>query len=285
VSNGSTHQAPDSSVARGRRGHVSRLAFELALVVAAAAAYGGVRAVTEGSVERAAANGEWLLRLERSHGLAWEDTVQSVALTSDTLVALANWVYIWGHWPVIVVSAVILYRTRRVSYVLLRNAIFVSAAIGFLFFALFPAAPPRLIDAGLVDTVLERSESYRAMQPPALTNQYAAFPSLHFGWNLLVGIVLFLTFSGLAVRVFAVAMPVVMALSVVASANHYVLDVGGGGVVVVVGLLVATVIAGERSPAVVVAERREAHAAEPTRRSRSRGLEHGHPGAAGLTRR
>jgi hypothetical protein len=239
---------------RARLDRVPQSALELALVAVAAAVYGGVRALTEGSVERAVENGEWLLRLERSLGLAWEDAVQSWALSSDTLVDLANWVYIWGHWPVIVASAVILYHTRRASYVLLRNAVFVSAAIGFLFFALCPVAPPRLIDAGLLDTVLERSESYRALQPPALTNQYAAFPSLHFGWNLLVGIVLFVTFSRLAVRIFAVAMPSAMALAVVASANHYVLDVVGGGVIVVVGIVVATAIVGERSPAAVVAK-------------------------------
>ena len=101
---------------------------------------------------------------------------------------------------------------------------------------------------GLVDTVVERSHSYRALQPPALTNQYAAFPSLHFGWNLLVGIVLLLTFSHLAVRVFAVVMPVAMALAVVGSANHFVLDVVGGGVFVTIGLVVATAVAAGSAP-------------------------------------
>ena len=67
---------------------------------------------------------------------------------------------------------------------------FISGLIGFAFFAAFPVAPPRLADRGIVDTVTEYSESYRALQPPALTNKYAAFPSLHAGWNL-VGIVLF----------------------------------------------------------------------------------------------
>jgi membrane-associated phospholipid phosphatase len=151
---------------------------------------------------------------------------------------------------------VILYRSRRASYLLLRNAIFVSAAIGFVFFALLPVAPPRLLDAGLVDTVLERSQSYRALQPPAVTNQYAAFPSLHFGWNLVVGIVLLLTFTHIAIRVFAVLMPVGMALAVVASANHYVLDVLAGGVFVLVGLGLALAVAPDGEQAVVDARDR-----------------------------
>jgi hypothetical protein len=45
-----------------------------------------------------------------------------------------------------------------------------------------PVAPPRLLELGLVDTVTSRSDAYRALQPPGLTNQYAALPSLHIGW-------------------------------------------------------------------------------------------------------
>ena len=118
-----------------------RFALELLLVALAAGVYGGVRALTEGSAEQAVANGESLLRVEQRLGIAQEATVQSAVLASDPLVALANWVYIWGHWPVIIAAAVILYRQRRASYFLLRNAIFVSGAMGFLFFALFPSRP------------------------------------------------------------------------------------------------------------------------------------------------
>ena len=118
-----------------------------------------------------------------------------------------------------------LYVWRHDRYVLLRNAMFISGLIGFLFFAGVPMAPPRMADPGVVDTVTEYSDGYRALQPPALTNKYAAFPSLHAGWNLLLGIVLFQATTHRAVRAFAVAMPAVMAFAVVASANHFVLDV------------------------------------------------------------
>ncbi|HSL63230.1 MAG TPA: phosphatase PAP2 family protein, partial [Gaiellaceae bacterium] len=136
-----------------------------------------------------------------------------------------------------------LFVSRRASYLLLRRAMMVSGAIGFAFFALLPVAPPRLLPVGLVDTVADRSESYRALQPPSLTNQYAAMPSLHFGWNLLVGIVLFLTFTTLAVRVFAVLMPAAMGFAVIATANHYVLDVVVGAALVLIGLAVASRLA------------------------------------------
>jgi hypothetical protein len=215
------------------------LARELVLIGLAALTYAGVRAATEGSVPAAVDNGRAILRLERDLGLDWERTVQAAVLPYTALVTLANWIYIFGHWPVIAATAVVLYRKRREAYYVLRNGILVSAAIGFLFFALLPVAPPRLLGAGLVDTVVERSSAYRGLQPPALTNQYAALPSLHFGWNLLVGIVLFGVTSRLVVRLFAIGMPAAMAFSVVATANHFVLDIVVGGIVVLLGLAVA----------------------------------------------
>jgi hypothetical protein len=225
-----------------------QLLREAALVNAAILAYFGIRNVTAGNVETALANARDLARLEGSLSLAWERALQG-AIDGTGLVTLANWVYIWGHWPVIVVTGVCLFVLRRDRYRLLRNAMFISGAIGFLFFAFFPVAPPRLLDLGLVDTVTEQSHSYRALQPPGLTNQYAAFPSLHAGWNVLVAIVLFGTTSHLAVRAFAVLSPLAMVFAVVATANHFVIDVAGGMAVVVVGLAAATLIERSRTRA------------------------------------
>jgi hypothetical protein len=218
---------------------VLKLSREILLIAIAGVVYGGVRALTEQSTARAVSNGRAVLRLERHLGLAWEEAFQDAIIGSRWLVTLANWVYIFGHWPVIATVAIVLYVRRRESYRLLRDAVFVSGAIGFAFFAALPVAPPRLIDAGFVDTVVERSHAYRALQPSALTNEYAAMPSLHFGWNLLVGIVLFALTRNVLVRLFAVGMPAVMAFSVVATANHYILDVLVGCVVVAVGFAVS----------------------------------------------
>jgi membrane-associated phospholipid phosphatase len=231
---GGTRPGPTAAVA----------AREAVMIAAAALVYIGIRAITEGRTAVAATNGYELMRLEERLGLAWESWVQSLVLGRDWLVAACNWIYIYGHWPVIASVALILFLARRDRYRLLRNAVFVSGAIGFLFFALLPVAPPRLLDLGLVDTVAEQSAAYRTLQPPALTNQYAALPSLHFGWNLLVGIILFGTTRRLAVRAFAVLMPAAMAFAVVATANHYVVDVVAGGLVVLVALAAAFRIRG-----------------------------------------
>lgn len=225
------------------------LVREVALVVAAMLAYFGIRNQTVGGAAEAHANAERIADLEQTLHVAWEDAIQEAIVGSDFLVMLTNWVYIWGHWPVILGVATALYLYRRKRYYLLRNALFVSGGIGFVFFALVPVAPPRLLDLGLVDTVTTESSAYRALQPPGLTNQYAAFPSLHVGWNIVVGIVLLLTTAHLVVRAFAVISPLAMGFAVIATANHFVLDVVGGIVVVLVGLAVALAIESRGVPA------------------------------------
>jgi PAP2 superfamily len=222
---------------------------EAALVAGAILAYFAIRNLTAGAPGEAFANGERMVDLERSLGVAWEDAVQASIVGRDSLVMLANWVYIWGHWPVILSTAVVLYVWRPDRYYLLRNTLFISGGIGFLFFAFVPVAPPRLLKLGLVDTVSNQSEAYRALQPPGLTNQYAALPSLHVGWNLAVGIVLFMTTTHLAVRAVAVLSPLAMTFAVLATANHFVLDVAAGTAVVLLGLAGAHAIEKRRAVA------------------------------------
>jgi hypothetical protein len=249
---------------------------EATLVALAILLYFGIRNATVGSADAAFANAERLLDFERALGLAREGAIQGTVAGSEALVTLVNWVYIWGHWPVILTAAVVLYVRDRRRYVLLRNALFVSGAIGFLFFALFPVAPPRLLSLGLVDTVTEQSHAYRALQPPGLTNQYAAFPSLHVGWNVLVGIVLFVATTSLAARAFAIASPLAMAFAVVATANHFVVDVAAGVAVVLVGLGVALAIQ-RRDSAATLGRRDSRPGRSSPRRPPRREPPHGSP--------
>jgi PAP2 superfamily len=228
------------------------LAHEVSLIAGAMLLYFGVRNLTAGGADIAFSNAERLSRFEQWAHLDWERGLQAAVIDSEMLVNFTNWVYIWGHWPVILPTALALFLWRRERYYLLRDAFFVSGAIGFLFFALLPVAPPRLLDVGLVDTVTSQSSSYRALQPPGLTNQYAAFPSLHVGWNVLLGIVVFTATRSRVLRFLSVAGPLAMAFSVVATANHFVVDVGAGIAVVLIGLIVATSAA--RPRAAIVAE-------------------------------
>ena len=206
------------------------------LIVVAALAYFAVRGLTEQSPATARSNAERLLDLERRLAIDLELGLQALVLRSEWLVDLANWIYIWGHWPVIVITLFVLAVVDRPALTELRNAMFISGAIGLVIFATFAVTPPRLFAPEYVDTVTVRSSSYRVLQPPSLINKYAAVPSLHFGWNLLVGLTWRRTWSGWIAQVAGIAMPVAMGFAVVATANHWTLDVVLGGLVALTGL-------------------------------------------------
>ena len=107
-------------------------------------------------------------------------------------------------------------------------------------------APPRFLD-GFVDTVTLNSNAYRVLQPPSLTNQYAAMPSLHVGWNLLMGIALYRHATARPVKLFGVLMPVAMYAATVLTANHFLLDGLAGSAVALTGLFAADGIQRHRS--------------------------------------
>ncbi len=226
------------------------LLVQCLLVAGGAVCYFAVRGFTQSSLGPAQDNGRALVRLERRIGLDWEHAAQALVIDHATLVRIVNAIYMYGHWPVIALTLGVLFTRAPDHFRLLRNAMFVSGAIGLVIFALIPVAPPRLGVLDLVNTVTEGTGEYRTLQPPGLINRYAALPSLHFGWNLLVGIVVWRATRLPLLRVAAVVVPVAMAFAVVATANHYVVDVLLGGVVALIGLLVAS-----RLPATLPAPR------------------------------
>jgi hypothetical protein len=226
-----------AAAGRPTRAVVTSFGFrELFLAIGGYFAYFAVRGVTEGSHEEAVANSHDVVGLEKSMGFFWEPSIQNAIVDHHWIVTLANWMYIWGHWPLIAIVASWLLMKHRDQFTLFRTAFFISGAIGVMIFVVFPVAPPRLADIGLVDTVTQHSNAYRVLQPKAFTNQYAAVPSLHFGWDLLIGIALMTNARWLAVRVFGAVVPVLMFAAIVLTANHYIFDAIAGGAVALTGL-------------------------------------------------
>jgi membrane-associated phospholipid phosphatase len=215
--------------------------------------YFQVRGLTSADPGTAVDHARDLIRFERAIGLDVEAAVQAAVTPSDELSTFANWIYIWGHWPVIIATMLWLGWRHREVFIRLRDAMLVSGGLGLVVFVTYPVAPPRLVDPALVDTVTERSSAYRYLQPPNFVNQYAAMPSLHAGWDLLVGISIAGAGSVLAVRLIGWLLPMLMAFAVVATANHYLVDVIAGVSLALVGLAVAIVLErrrGARAPKV-----------------------------------
>lgn len=200
------------------------LARQVAIVLGAVFAYFLVRGATEGSVSQAVRNAGHVRNFERLFGLDVEGSLQSAVAGWPVVTTICNWIYIWGHWPVIAITLVWLARRHPTVYYRTRNAMLVSGAIGLIVFVTFPVAPPRLAGLGMIDTVTEQSHAYRVLQPTMFTNQYAAMPSLHVGWDLLIGLAIVVAARHTLVRAIGVAMPVAMAIAVVLTANHYIID-------------------------------------------------------------
>jgi PAP2 superfamily len=222
---------------------------EILLVLAGVLVYFGVRGVTVTDAQEALRHALDVVALERSLGVYVEPSLQALVLGSDWLVDVMNWVYIWGHWPVIAVVLLWLFFAHPAGYRRTRNAMLISGGVGLVIFASFPVAPPRLAGLGLIDTVTEHSSAYRVLQPPAFVNQYAAMPSLHVGWDLLMGLAVYTYGRHIAVRIAGLALPVLMVSSVLLTANHYIIDVAVGAALVLASMAAARRIESRRSAA------------------------------------
>ncbi len=239
------------------RGHLSRFAFEIILIGIAYVSYQLVRGIVEGKVDTAFSNANGLVEVERSLGIFWEVQLQGLIIGNSFLIDLFNWIYIWGHLPVVGALAIWIYLFRRGVFARYRNAFLISGAIGLVFFVTLPMAPPRFLPgAGFIDTITVYDKVYHALQHPAFVNEYAAMPSLHLGWNLLVGLAVFETTKVWWARAFGLLLPVPMLASIIFTGNHYFLDAIAGVLVALAALWLAGQLnrrfAGTRIHAVLV---------------------------------
>jgi hypothetical protein len=163
---------------------------------------------------------------------------------------IANGIYVWGHFPVIIAVAVWLYWKNRERYGLYRTGLVLSGFIGLWGYAFFPAAPPRLMPSewGFVDTIALIAKENYEMQPAPFLNHYAAVPSLHFGWAMLVGIAIWENSRNPLFRAFAILMPAAMFWSIVVTANHFIFDMLVGAAIVLVALVVSWLYYTQRLP-------------------------------------
>lgn len=216
---------------------------EILLIASTLPLYYLVRGITNKStsIDAAVQRGIDIVHLERSLGIFWEVQLQSWILGYGWLVSFLNAFYLYGHLPIIGALAVWMYFWHKPQYLLMRNAFLLSGAIALIFYVNFPTAPPRLLPEhfGFVDTILEEYKTSRPDTPSWFVNEYAAFPSMHIGWNLLVGISIWLATKNIFMRAFAVLMPLTMACVIVLTANHYFIDVAAGVIVMLIGLGIA----------------------------------------------
>jgi hypothetical protein len=186
-----------------------------------------VRGVTVGSSHDALANAGTLIEIERTLGLFHEAQVQAVL---RGLHAPFSVYYMLGFAPLIVGLLFWLALRQPDRYRELRTLLLLSVGTALVIHAAYPVAPPRLMpELGITDTVglSAREASFAGVR----FNPYAAMPSMHVGWSLLVAVAGFRAARLLVVRVLFAGQPALMTIAVTATGNHFFLDsVAGAGV-------------------------------------------------------
>ncbi|GLH98845.1 phosphatase PAP2 family protein [Phytohabitans aurantiacus] len=197
---------------------------ELLLVAVLFLAYRLGRQALAGDLPTAYANAAGIWHLERAWGLPNEAALQQTILGHGWLVRAANLYYAGVHFPATAAFLLWTYLRRPHLYRWARTTLAALTAAAFTVQVLIPLAPPRLLAAaGMVDTAAVVGPNVYTASTDAITNQYAAMPSLHVGWAAVVAIVLIHATGG-RWRWLWLLHPLATLAVVVATANHYWLD-------------------------------------------------------------
>lgn len=216
-----------------------RFAREVLLIGVAYWFYEIVRSVSSDRGATAFENAGVLVRVERALGIFAELNVQVAVLSWQGLVDFLSLWYFWGHFPLIVVIATWAFARHRPDYLWARNAFFAAGAIALVVYVTFPVAPPRLVPAaGFVDTL--RNVFALQYEDSSLVNQFAAVPSMHQGFALIIGVTMFRMLGGTRGVLLMLLLPTLMFVSIVATGNHWFLDAALGALVAAIGMAVAT---------------------------------------------
>ncbi|WP_306328909.1 phosphatase PAP2 family protein [Streptomyces venezuelae] len=219
---------------------------ELSLIAVVYAAYTCGRLLVRGDEGTAVGHGLAILRLERLLGVDVERPLNRLFTNVPALGVPADFAYASLHYLVTPAILVWLFRRRPAHYRAARTWLMASTLLGLVGFTLLPTCPPRLLDPayGFTDTMAHFSAygwwGGEASAPRGLggmTNQYAAMPSLHVGWALWCGAMLWRYGRTPATRALGVAYPLLTTLVVMGTANHYLLDAVAGAAVMGAGLL------------------------------------------------
>ena len=205
----------------------------MGLILAVYGAYWLTRGSLPDRVPTAVWNAYDIVDIERYLGFFWELDIQSWFLRSSFWIDLTNAVYTYFFYPVLIIFAIWTYYRHRKQYPVVRNVFLVSAGIGFLCFAFYPVAPPRmLLSFGFVDTMRQYSDiHYQASFFRTFSNPYAAMPSLHFAWTLMVGIGTVYMARAIWLKVLGALVPICTLIAIVATGNHFILDAIAGAIV------------------------------------------------------
>lgn len=216
---------------------------ETILIAGTYTLYDATRYLVKGDHDGAVSHGQSLLSIEKNIGIAPEHWLNHLFSMHLALGLPADYIYATLHYLVTPAVLIWMWRRNGPAYSWSRSLIILTTIIGLIGFSTLPVAPPRLLAEhfGYLDTMAKYHHygwwSNAASAPRGLgsdTNQYAALPSLHVGWALWCGWMLVKYGKHRTTKALGVLYPLLLSVVVMATANHYLLDVVAGGAVVLI---------------------------------------------------
>jgi membrane-associated phospholipid phosphatase len=201
---------------------------QVALFALAYLAYRLVRGLVEGDANAAFAHARDLISLERTLHFFVEPSIQTWASGSRVLMDFSSWLYVNAQTTVTVAALVYLYLRHNKNFYFVRNMFMIAMFIALIGYTVFPTAPPRFMpEWGFVDSVSNFTGvhvNHDSATANALFNPYAAVPSMHVAFALMIGWPLARLARRRIVSVLWLLYPFLMAFVIVATANHFIFD-------------------------------------------------------------
>jgi hypothetical protein len=217
--------------------------FQLSLWLGFGLAYQVARGLADRSALEAIQNGLVVIDAERAlHALVELDIQRTVLHGGDLALEAVNWTYWLSQFAVLGVALLWIYLYRNDAFVTVRNWIFATNLLALVGYVLMPTAPPRMFpDQGFVDTLaLSASVNHGSGLIELASNPYAAMPSVHSADALVIGFVMATLVKSRWAAMLWTFWPTWVWFSVMATGNHFWLDiVAGVGVAVLAGTIVS----------------------------------------------
>ena len=213
--------------------------------------YQVARGLAHGGSSEALRNGRRLIRFEEQLGGLVELDVQRLALEGGSvLVHAVNWTYWLSQFAVVTAVLLGIYLWRNEAYLQLRNTIIIVNTLGLVGYVALPTAPPRLFpEHGFVDTLADVGVlGHGSALVELVSNPYAAMPSLHAADALIVGVALAALVRQRALKVLFLLWPLWVWFSLIASANHFWVDIAAGVFLAALGSVAAGLMSRRRLP-------------------------------------
>ena len=227
------------------------LGRQIGILIGVDIAYELVRGIADSQRADAIVHGQQVIDLERATSTFFEPSLQDFFLPAQWIVDLANQIYLNAQFSIAIGFLVWLYLFRNDSYYFVRNMFVVAMGLALIGYTLYPTAPPRMFpEYGFTDTITDFSNvNHDSALAKIFINPYAAVPSMHCAFALMIGGTGVMVCRHWWSRTFWAMWPILVLWVVIVTANHYWVDAALGWIVAITAALIAQRLVARVRPA------------------------------------